>query len=160
MCIRYGEEKDIKEVVSLLNKYISYGTAKEREVRGYIREGRLKVYETVGVIEGVVIYIDSPEWWYSYEVSHLVVKEEARGKGIGQKLLKEVTEELSKEKDIYLIGWEQSKSKKWYAKTISEGLGYKKQRYERDYFKGSYCGVCEGDCRCSAYIYKKEKIKG
>lgn len=65
----------------------------------------------------------------SYIITHLVVDDIYRKRGIGKELIKEVLNTIDHQYKIYALGWIKNDSNKWEAETIFKSLWFKQNLY-------------------------------
>lgn len=170
--IRKCTTQDVAGVVTILNKYLSFGLANDisvadtlakcltyvyivdSEIKGYVCARKLSANDFVLTKEEKDSLYCIPD---SYIITHLVVDDSCRKKGIGKELIKEVLNTIDTQYKIYALGWIKSDSNKWEAETIFKSLGFKPNLYINEYFarEGYYCDICKSTCSCSASIYSK-----
>lgn len=158
----------VKEITKLLNDYVSFGLAKEKEVLKKIEDENVFVVVFEKKVIGVLVVCKEIKEDYMnilnstfknlfkpiIELSLLAVKKEYRKKGIGSLLVSYVL-------DFYIgfhffvIGWETPYG--WEAKNIIEknNFIFVEKIYgfwnEVEYS----CPHCEKNCNCNALFYFK-----
>ncbi|OCA87807.1 hypothetical protein A8F94_08160 [Bacillus sp. FJAT-27225] len=174
---RIINENDVSQIATLLNNYLSFGNANERNL---IKLCNSRYTLCAEINQKVIGYISSKEVINIEEdlnynrkfidafnmarmnskkeaiyITHMVVDPIFRKKGIGNKLLKFILRE-GHDKQFVAVGWVTPNG--WNAKTIFLDNGFeiisKEERfwYSTENVITAYCPYCGEVCTCSAVL--------
>lgn len=170
---RRGELKDTKQIIILLNKYLSYGLANKENVIGKIINYETYVCEYNQMVVGFISSKNVKEEDFvlkSHEkksirlsendkiITHLVVDESYRKLGIGNGLMAVALENISLDNQVFAVGWIRSNTGKWDAENIFKRFNFIELFNISNYYSrypNAPCPYCSKYCVCSAKIVSR-----
>lgn len=176
MDIRKFEATYANQVATLLNKHLPF---EEETAQTIIQAGGIQLMAliddaVVGYIAGYEIVQVENEFPYfqgelepllnliqgtkCYYTSHLVVHPDARGNGIGKRLVNSYMDAVKQYANaVVVVGWVKSDTKSWDAEKLFAAHHFTYKQYMKRYFEpyNVYCPNCKGRCVCDAHIFYK-----